>query len=281
MRWPSPLLTFLLLIHGALLRKGPLPLDGAAHSQSHLTVWHVGYSLSLKHGHQADFINFVAEITFSVGIQMSCVTFKKSELSIYLNTKSAPRAAKAQSLQMRNGSTWHREKRRKPIKLTGKWEETFSVILDMTDEISSAVHSWLLHSSMQKGSWAFGPLTATNQLSWAFSQLRYVLILSMDFPFCPPVICCSSNPQLGEVPVEMVFFFLNQQDFFFFFILHSLQVVAKTHISLFDLFSVYFILTHRFKKNINSDNKTKVFCYSSLFGLKHLPLCLFAHGKGR
>lgn len=29
------------------------------------------------------------------------------------------------------------------------------------------------------------------------------------------VICCSSNPQLGEVPVEMVFFFQIQQLFFF------------------------------------------------------------------
>lgn len=32
MGWPSPLLTFLLLVHKALLREDQLPLDGAGHS---------------------------------------------------------------------------------------------------------------------------------------------------------------------------------------------------------------------------------------------------------
>lgn len=136
-------------------------------------------------------------------------------------------------------------------------------------EISSHVHLWLMFCSAPKAlssgaANSPGPLTP-GLCPCAQHGLSFL------------VICCSSNPQLGEVPVEMVFFFQIQQLFFLFFTVCKL-VVAKTHTALLRLFSIYFILTHKLKKK-NSANKTKVFCYSSLFGLKHLPLCLFAHGK--
>lgn len=117
----------------------------------------------------------------------------------------------------------------------------------------------------------------SHQPSSAFLQLGCVLILSMDFHFCPLIICCSSNPQLGEVPVEMVFFFLNQQDFFFllFFFTVCKLLVAKTHRSLFDLFSIYSILTHKLKKWIQIIIKPKHFAAVHYLSLNTFPhVCL-------
>lgn len=158
------------------------------------------------------------------------------------------------------------------------WEMGTDIFSDFEhdNEISSDVHSWLICCSVQKGSPALGQLRAIKPALRRFHNWTMSLFSAWTFISAR---CCSSNPQLGEVPVEMVFFFLNQQvGFFFLFFTVCKLSIAKTHISLFDFFSIYFILTHKLKK-MNSDNKTKVFCFSSLFGLKHLPLCLFAHGK--
>lgn len=71
----------------------------------HFAVWHTLVTLCpLQHGHQVDFVILWAEMMFSVGIQMSRAAFSKSEVFIFLNAGSSPRAAEAGTLWAGNKS---------------------------------------------------------------------------------------------------------------------------------------------------------------------------------
>lgn len=241
MSWPCPLLIFLLLLHEALLRKGQLSLCGAGHSQCLRTVWHTLVTLSLKHGHRVDFINFIAEITFSVGTQMSRVTFNKSEVFIYLHTRSMPWAAKAQTQQVRK----RQERTHKTV-----WKTGTDIFGDFGHDQQNRLRGTFLAHVQLHIKRLLSSRAANSQQPARFGLFTTGLCphSQRGLAFLPAGYLLFFKPTAGGSACGDGVFLSKSARFFF--VLHSLQVVCSqnSHVPVRFVFHLLYSFTHKLKK---------------------------------
>lgn len=180
---------------------------------------------------------------------MSCVTFSQSEVFILLGVHtSGSQSSNSIGKKQNPGSIWHKTEQE------GAHKTDWATGADIFSDFECNQGNQLRGASLAR-------LLLRRERLPTPGQLR--AIKSTPFGLFTTGLCSYSQHGLSFLPTGYLLFFkptargsacgdgvfLSQSArFFFFFFTVCKLFVAKTHRSLFDWFSIYFILTHKLKK---------------------------------